>query len=234
MNSLRNDRGDEDDLHPTRGGSGDREITLGTTMVLVIFFGLAILCSVFFGFGYSVGHKAAATTASTEQVNGGSFTGFKPAAGSALGVGGMKPMPAGESVTVPYVQGPPPQTRPVVTKPVIASGDLPEEVPIPAQVPARPAPAAVAVAAPMPAVSTVASGPGQSVVQIAAVSHQEDADLLVTTLKRRNYSVAIRQEPQDKLLHVQIGPFANRKDADAMRQRLLADGFNAIVKDSTR
>jgi cell division septation protein DedD len=68
-------------------------------------------------------------------------------------------------------------------------------------------------------------------VQIAAVSHQEDADLLVSTLKRRGYSVAIRSEPQDKLLHVQIGPFASHKDADAMRQRLLADGFNAIVKD---
>ena len=68
-------------------------------------------------------------------------------------------------------------------------------------------------------------------VQVAAVSHQEDADLLVTTLKRRNYAVAIHSEPQDKLLHVQVGPFSTKKDADAMRQRLQADGFNAIVKD---
>jgi len=36
--------------------------------------------------------------------------------------------------------------------------------------------------------------------------------------------------PQDKLLRVQIGPFASRKDADAMRQRLISDGYNAIVK----
>ncbi len=69
-------------------------------------------------------------------------------------------------------------------------------------------------------------------MQIAAVSHQEDADLLVTTLKRRGYNVAVHTEPQDKLLHVQIGPFPSHKDADAMRQRLLADGFNAIVKDT--
>jgi DedD protein len=69
-------------------------------------------------------------------------------------------------------------------------------------------------------------------VQVAAVSHQEDADLLVSSLKRRNYNVGIHQEPQDKLLHVQVGPFANKKDADAMRQRLQADGFNAIVKDA--
>lgn len=62
------------------------------------------------------------------------------------------------------------------------------------------------------------------------MSHQEDADLLLSALKKRGYNVAVRQEPQDKLLHVQLGPFATKKDADAMRQRLLADGYNAIVK----
>ena len=67
-------------------------------------------------------------------------------------------------------------------------------------------------------------------VQIAAVSHREDADNLLTALKQRGYDVTIRNEPQDKLLHVQIGPFPTRKDADTTRQRLLADGYNAIVK----
>jgi len=71
---------------------------------------------------------------------------------------------------------------------------------------------------------------GLAIVQVAAVSHQEDADVLMTALKKRGYTVTIRQEPQDKLLHVQVGPFANKKDAEAMRQRLLADGYNAIVK----
>ncbi len=53
---------------------------------------------------------------------------------------------------------------------------------------------------------------------------------MVTALKRRGYSVTVRHEPQDKLLHVQIGPFATKKEADAMRLRLQADGYNAIVK----
>jgi cell division septation protein DedD len=74
------------------------------------------------------------------------------------------------------------------------------------------------------------SATGTALVQVAAVSHQEDADLLVAALKKRGYNVFIRQEPQDKLLHVQIGPFATKKDAEAMRQHLLADGYNAIVK----
>ena len=68
------------------------------------------------------------------------------------------------------------------------------------------------------------------VVQVAAVSHQEDANMLLAALKKKGYSVSIRQEPQDKLLHLQLGPFASKKEADAMRQRLLADGYNAIVK----
>ena len=67
-------------------------------------------------------------------------------------------------------------------------------------------------------------------VQVAAVSSQDVADILIASLQKKGYTVAIRHEPQDKLLHVQIGPFPDRKDADAMRARVLSDGFNAIVK----
>jgi cell division septation protein DedD len=71
---------------------------------------------------------------------------------------------------------------------------------------------------------------GTIMVQIAAVSSQDVADILLASLRKKGYSVSVRHEPQDKLLHIQIGPFANRKDAEAMQQRILADGFNAIVK----
>ena len=67
-------------------------------------------------------------------------------------------------------------------------------------------------------------------VQIAAVSHQEDADLLVSALRAKGYAVAAHPSPSDQLIHIQVGPFSNHKDADAMRQRLLNDGYNAIVK----
>jgi cell division septation protein DedD len=69
-----------------------------------------------------------------------------------------------------------------------------------------------------------------TMVQIAAVSHPEDAEALLAALKKRGYTVVVRNEPQDKLLHVQIGPFASRADANVMRQKLLADGYNAILK----
>ena len=98
---------------------------------------------------------------------------------------------------------------------------------VPAEVTLKPAikPAGIVpVAAELPSA-------GSSVVQVAAMSHQEDADVVAVDLKRRGYTVAIRREPQDKLFHVQIGPFGNKKEADTMRRQLQTDGYNnAIVK----
>ena len=233
MNSLLHRETDEDveDTHtraPYSGANGkDREITLGTTMVLGIFFALAVFGAVFFGIGYSLGSKRAATLAAAPIVDGSSsnqsFNNFKPAPGSPLGVSPTKPAPDAATqspapVAVPAAARPAPQ-------PITQAADAEPSEEASARPAPRPAPAA---ALPTPAV--VAAGPTTSVVQVAAVSHQEDADLLVSTLKRRGYAVSIRNEPQDKLLHVQIGPFATRKDADVMRQKLLADGFNVIVK----
>jgi cell division septation protein DedD len=67
-------------------------------------------------------------------------------------------------------------------------------------------------------------------VQIAAVSHSEDAQVLVDALRKRGYTVTARREAGDNLIHVQTGPFVNRNDANGMRQRLLNDGYNAIVE----
>jgi len=67
-------------------------------------------------------------------------------------------------------------------------------------------------------------------VQIAAVSRTEDADVLVGALKKRGYAVTARRELGDNLIHVQTGPFSSRIDANSMRQKLLNDGYNAIVQ----
>ena len=73
---------------------------------------------------------------------------------------------------------------------------------------------------------------GNFVVQIAAISgtHKDDADLLVNALHSKGYQVSERTEAQDKLIHIQVGPFATKADAEAMRERLIVDGYNAIVK----
>jgi cell division septation protein DedD len=67
-------------------------------------------------------------------------------------------------------------------------------------------------------------------VQIAAISNPADAEVLVSALQKRGYFVSARRFTGDPLIHVQVGPFSNRADAIAMRQKLLSDGYNAILK----
>ena len=68
-------------------------------------------------------------------------------------------------------------------------------------------------------------------VQIAAVTKQEDAQALVDALKKKDYPAFVAaQSTSDKLFHVQVGPFADPKDAEAMRTRLIGDGYNPMVK----
>jgi pilus assembly protein CpaC len=69
-----------------------------------------------------------------------------------------------------------------------------------------------------------------SVVEIMTLSHESDAEAMVAALKRHGYDIAVNHEPHDSLLHLNIGPFASRRDAEAMRQRLLLDGYNATIK----
>jgi DedD protein len=216
------------DLQDLSETGQDREISLGATTILGIFFALALLCAVFFGFGYSLGRRSAQPSVSAAEVMAGSESNSsKPAPGSTTNQTASKQSAATAQTAIVPIDPPTPApqenlpaTDPAPVKSVV-SPPRPDVAPSSANAAAKPAP--VPVSAPVPA--------GSPVVQVAAMSHQEDADVVAVDLKRRGYNVAIRREPQDKLFHVQIGPFANRKEADAMRQRLQADGYNnAIVK----
>jgi DedD protein len=67
-------------------------------------------------------------------------------------------------------------------------------------------------------------------VQIAAVTNPEDAQVLVNALRKRGYAVIARREATDSLIHVRIGPFSSRDEANKWSQKLLGDGYNAIVQ----
>jgi cell division septation protein DedD len=191
----------------------DREISLGTPTILGIFFALALVCALFFGLGYSMGRKSQPVAASAPETDNVPTTSSvaKPASGSPAAILAPNPAASQTSRRAPAEEdAPAPKPVSLATTPqprTVVVSDKPAATPVPSS-----------------------ASPGTLIVQIAAVSHREDADVLITTLQRRGYNVSIRQEPQDKLLHVQIGPFPLRKDADAMRQRLLSDGYNAIVK----
>jgi len=72
--------------------------------------------------------------------------------------------------------------------------------------------------------------PAQLMVQIAAVANPEDAGVLVAALRKRGYSVIATREPADGLIHVRIGPFTSRDEANRWRDKLLSDGYNAVVQ----
>jgi cell division septation protein DedD len=67
-------------------------------------------------------------------------------------------------------------------------------------------------------------------VQIAAVSHPDDASVLVNALRKRGYTVTAQRKPEDGLIHVWIGPFGSRDEANRWKQKLLDDGYNAVVQ----
>ena len=68
-------------------------------------------------------------------------------------------------------------------------------------------------------------------VQVAAVTRKEDADTLAAALSKKKYPVFVMPASgTDKFFHVQVGPFSTQADAEAMKTKLAADGYNAIVK----
>jgi DedD protein len=215
-----------------------REITLSTASLLGIFFGLVLICGVFFGFGYSMGRGTGQGAQAASLGNGPANSAAQSDASTAAA--NQPPAPAAPSQD--NVQAPAKTPSPVVVKhdkgddaedasaedaaaapPKHVNQALVAATAPPIKPSARVAPAPAPVAAPAP-------GTGQPMVQIAAVARQEDADVLVSALRQRGYGVVVRSEPQDKLLHVQVGPFADRTQATAIKQKLLSDGYNAIIK----
>src|ERR1700722_20344103 len=67
----------------------ERELTLSMSAILGIFFGLVLLCGLFFGLGYNMRGRqisaAANTDSDSENSANPAFNNFKPAAGSPAG-----------------------------------------------------------------------------------------------------------------------------------------------------
>jgi cell division septation protein DedD len=212
---------DDDDV----AAPAEREFTLSTGSILGLFFGLVVLCGLFFGFGYSVGnHKAPPAAESSQSAPAATnFNAFKPAAGLPPGApSGIQVTPQNSAVAPATTPAETPHSSGNSNAPAAASGSQ-TAAPI-----VRVAPAAATHTAPV-APSSTAAALGTFIVQVAAVSHQQDADLLLSALRAKGYAVAAFLGP-DKFIRVQIGPFSNRHDAEVMRQRLSADGYSPIIK----
>jgi cell division septation protein DedD len=82
----------------------------------------------------------------------------------------------------------------------------------------------------MPNVQSALPSANSLMVQVAAVKNDEDATVLTNALRRRGYPVISHRDPADGLIHVRIGPFPTREEANQWRMKLLNDGYNAIVQ----
>jgi|HubBroStandDraft_6_1064221.scaffolds.fasta_scaffold84193_3 DedD protein len=192
--------------------SEDTEITLGTGKMLALFFGLVILCAVFFGMGFSLGKNsirpiAGDVSTATVTTNGSRPSAVKP----------NSPAAPAQDMTFYKAVG----QKEANTQLATNSNKAPDATTTPASSDASSTP---------PDPAAIASPANGYFVQVAAVSKQEDADALVDALKKKQYPALAMTLPTDKLFHVQVGPFADIKEAESMRSKLLSDGYNPILK----
>jgi DedD protein len=207
----------------------DTELTLSATMLLMLFFGLVLLCGVCFGLGYATGHRGT-QEASVLAPSVSADLAVTSSGHSKPGAEVQSSAPA-EPPSDPADKDPSEATDPTpqntsaagapasslatqIVKPALGAGVNPIQAAQPATSPVGPA----------------LAGAGNLMVQIASISEQEDADVLVGALRRRGYAVVEHREPIDGLIHVRVGPFKTLQEAETWRQRLLNDGYNAIVQ----
>jgi len=197
----------------------DTEITLGTGRMLAIFFTLVLVCAFFFAIGFSLGRKT------TAAMGGGPMS--APGAAPATIV---RPSPA-KNDAIPPAQSSDFGFYKAVGEKSADTGMAPAQDSKTQPATANTAPPGTD-APPKDAVDsgTASAGSGYY-VQVAAVSRQEDAEALVEALKKKQYPAFTANNPStDKFYHVQVGPYAELKEAEAMRARLISDGYNPIVK----
>ena len=200
----------------------DTEITLGLGKLLGLFFGLVILCGISLGVGYSLGRNsakqaiaAAAATVPTAPTNPSPQTGNKPGA-SQIASPKTPDCPTGDNCPPPAAA---PNSTDLTFYQAVQQKDTHPQLTPRETTPSNPA-------RPSEPRNTLGTG---YLVQIAAVRNQDDAKLLSDALQKQRYPVIIAQ-PGDKLFHVQVGPYADIKEAEAMRSRLVSAGYNAFLK----
>jgi DedD protein len=192
--------------------SEDTEITLGTGKMLALFFGLVALCAVFFALGFSLGKKSASGVVSPV-----------PPVASALRAQPAKPSSANSSssdMTFYKAVGQKDTDTQLSTNTSAAKSSAGGED----------TPAQTAQTDDKPRDPMVPPAVNGYYVQVAAVSKQEDAEALVEALKGKQYPAFSANIAGDKLFHIQVGPFADIKEAETLRAKLVSDGYNPILK----
>jgi cell division septation protein DedD len=199
----------------------DTEITLGTGRMLTIFFALVLVCALFFSLGFSLGKK-------TSQAVGNSLRDVPSGTPAAI----VRPTAVknnssqAQSGDFSFYKAVGEKTTDAALTPQVNKGQTSSSEASASTTQASPKATADAGGS-----TPAASAGGTYYVQVAAVSRREDADSLVEALKKKQYpALAANNASVDKFYHVQVGPYGDLKEAEAMRVRLIGDGYNPIVK----
>lgn len=238
------------------------QFEMGTKSLLAAFFALAIVCGLFFAFGYTIGkHNIPATftlgaakppsarsmaspiapgvqppnpqqlgaaennqtpttltNASTSTDANATPTGVDaPAAASASNSSALQPTPTGATTTAPATPAPNPAATGNIAPPA-ANTSL--KLPAPKASPSSAPPA------------TTAAGSQVFEVQVFAGT-SSDAGSLATALQTRGYPASVISPAAgsgNRLYRVEVGPYLTRAEAEAMRARLRADGYQAVLR----
>jgi cell division septation protein DedD len=192
-------------------------MVLESRHLLGLFLGVVVICGVFFTLGFVMGRtqydssvRAASASAPATKLRN------EPAPAAAAGANPAVPKPsewdfyrAGESKK--------PDDR---LQPAETSKSAPAAVPAPLN--------------PASAKKTNLSPPlmprGAVVLQVAALSRENDALALAEALQGKEYPAYVLVPKDDGYYRVQVGPYADTKSAEAAKKALERDGFKALVK----
>jgi DedD protein len=178
---------------------------------------------------------AATSPLPESELSGAPLKPVEPDNGAAFPPEDKNPAPASSPAPSSAVaKHPVPAAAPSKAAPVVESATTDTSlnaVPSTHHAPPAPKPHAGVMAPLTQAPGDAAIVPGQPImVQIAAVSRQEDAEVLAGALRKRGFNPSVRPGNGDKFFHVQVGPFTDKTQAETIKQHLLADGYNAIMK----
>ncbi len=230
----------------------ETEITLGPGKLLGLFLMLAAVCGIFFAVGYSLGKTSAREQAlSTPTAQSQAANPDNPAGKPSVSPVSADAAPGTDAEATPTKASEPDLTFYNAVK---QNGDDDDSATTKHELKsARPKEGAdtnagsaekqkIANAVSPSGLTHGPAGPSQAlpaatssgayVVQIAAVTHEEDAAALAGALRKKSYSAAVVNSPggKDKLFHVVLGPYATLQDAEAMKLKLQGEGYSPIVK----
>lgn len=206
------------------------EVHWSASTVMAVFMAASLVSAVFFGLGYSFGRGGTMKPVFTHAASA------TPTPASST----QKPTPSAGVHPALLAASEPTQ----VVHPTMLAKSVPQEVAL-----SRSAAVPVSVHAAQPVIArkqlqvvpiahaekkvVQSAAVAHYMVQVGAVGDRKDAQRLVSQLRQRGFHAGIYSTKSDKFLHVQIGPFTNLQQAQAMRHHVLASGYRAILKHNS-